>query len=355
MTPRVDPTLRLRPSGRFALFDRTFMERYFRLRIARWFPEHRLQGFRILGVRSPLIFKQRAAYALTLLDPRGKKSQTTVRATVPSNDRTFEITIANRALKAVWQQASRGVALPTARPLAVDARLRAFFYEDVPGTPLESVLVERQPGTQAAVAASARWLARLHEHRLTGGRFRSENDEHRERVYFAFNYGRYYPPCHDPAIAMLETFFRVRRALRKPIRRATTLCHGDYNPGNVIISGTRVAGVIDFGNAIQYDPMSDFANAVLQFAILGWRTDIALRNWKEAQQSFFSAYRRERSPALSADRFYLFSLWWAMQTLSYILSIGLMKNKTPVIRALLRYGKSAEQLLSQKASRVRIP
>jgi aminoglycoside phosphotransferase (APT) family kinase protein len=69
-----------------------------------------------------------------------------------------------------------------------------------------------------------------------------------------------------------------------PDERDAAVCHGDFHPGNVLIDGDRVSGVIDWSNVAIADPLYDHtrtlllwrrprldAPAILRFALGGYR------------------------------------------------------------------------------------
>jgi len=51
--------------------------------------------------------------------------------------------------------------------------------------------------------------------------------------------------------------------------------HGDWHPGNMLFSKRRVAAVLDFDSIKIAPPLTDLANAMLQFSIVGGRPNLA--------------------------------------------------------------------------------
>ena len=51
--------------------------------------------------------------------------------------------------------------------------------------------------------------------------------------------------------------------------------HGDWHPGNLLFSGQRVVGVVDFDSIRIAPPVTDLANGMLQFSIVGDHPDPA--------------------------------------------------------------------------------
>jgi len=70
--------------------------------------------------------------------------------------------------------------------------------------------------------------------------------------------------------------------------------HGDWHPGNLLFSGQRVVGVVDFDSIRIAPPVTDLANGMLQFSILGDCPDPA--QWPDAfdeprLSQFLTGYR----------------------------------------------------------------
>ncbi len=68
--------------------------------------------------------------------------------------------------------------------------------------------------------------------------------------------------------------------------------HGDLHPGNLVVDGTRLAAVIDFGDITAGDPATDLAAAWLVFDAVGRRefiaavesrTDVAPETWQRGR------------------------------------------------------------------------
>jgi len=71
--------------------------------------------------------------------------------------------------------------------------------------------------------------------------------------------------------------------------------HGDWHPGNMLFSGRKVAAVLDFDSVKIASPVTDLANGMLQFSIVGGRPNPA--DWpdyfdKDKLLQFLSGYRR---------------------------------------------------------------
>ncbi len=53
------------------------------------------------------------------------------------------------------------------------------------------------------------------------------------------------------------------------------IIHGDWHPGNMLFSRRKVTAVLDFDSVRIAPPMTDLANAMLQFSIVGGRPNPA--------------------------------------------------------------------------------
>ncbi len=90
--------------------------------------------------------------------------------------------------------------------------------------------------------------------------------------------------------SMLYATAAMMQAARRDVRRfwsdfPTTVIHGDWHPGNVLMGTDRVAGVIDFESACMEQRISDLANGLLQFTcarevgtpVAAWPTAVELK------------------------------------------------------------------------------
>lgn len=331
-------SLRL-PNRRLAVLDRAYMARYFSRTVPRWYPGTRLQRLTIID-HSAYLYKKSVEFVLRVVEGgTGRTDERRLRANIPSLDTTFEAENAFRAMTALAQHRT-GKTLAMSRPLVFDRKLRMLLYEAVPGTPLMRLL-RHSPMPRAPLRAAAQWLARLHGARIPFGRRRAVRHEHAEAGYFAMNYRRFYPKGLAAAESLLAAFFSFRQPLAGSIRNAATLIHGDFNANNIIVQPGGDVAVIDFGNAWSYDPMSDLANAVVQF---GYAGHVSHSTQRRVQRAFFRAYAA--AAPLSQEerrRYHLFLLWWALQTLAFTATLPLTnaRNFRPVVQRTLLTARTA--------------
>lgn len=345
---KTPPLSRMMSNGQLALLDPGFLQRYFSLRIPRWYPGEKLLRIAVTD-QSHALYKKSILYTLTLRAPRGKKERSiALRGNVPSLDTTREALNAYTALMALWEHAP---ALRTSitRPIAYDPSLRVLLYESAPGKPLMSLLRHRKAQRMAWLARAADWLALLHRYTIPAGQIRTLRDERREAGYFLMNYRGFFPACVPRAEQYISAFFKFRAKLSRRARRAT-LIHGDYNPNNIIVDTNPARlSVIDFGNARQYEPMSDLANSLIQLGYVNIRP--ASHTWR-LQKSFLSSYERRR-PLTRVDRAWLalFRMWWSMQTLSFTMTLPMTTraNIQPVIARTFREAEQSIRFLTDNS------
>lgn len=342
------PLSRMMSNGQLALLDPVFLQRYFSLRIPRWYPGEQLLRIAVKD-QSHALYKKSILYTLTLLATRGKKERNIdIRGNVPSLDTTREALNAYTALTALWKYAP-ALRASTTRPIAYDPLLRVLLYESAPGKPLMSLLRHRQPRRMVWLARAAGWLAILHRYTVAAGQIRTLHNERREAGYFLMNYRGFFPACVPRAEQYINAFFEFRAKLSQRARRAT-LIHGDYNPNNIIVdAGSARLSVIDFGNARQYEPMSDLANSLIQLGYVNIRP--ASHTW-ELQRSFLSSYERRR-PLTRVDQAWLalFRIWWSLQTLSFTMTLPMTTraNIQPVIARTFREAEQSIRFLTNRS------
>lgn len=315
------------------------MQRYFTKALPRQYPGWNIVDVHIRSLGSTP-FKMSLRYDL-VLRKSGAERIIVLMGNVPSLDTTKEIGVAYQALSALWRRSSPAVTIP--HPLIRDNRLRALFYEAVPGRPLTSLILRQRPQTTLATERAGQWLAALHHLRLPVGRKRTLPREQQEALYFTMNYEKYYPPCVERAKALLHQYFVRRKKLSPFIERSAVLIHGDFNPNNVIVDEDRgKVSAIDFGNAWRFDPLFDFANAVVQFELLNWQFGVSWPRLRRLLGRFTASYTAGRKLAGIREKcFSLFLAWWSLQTLSYNLSIHEVTGKRPMIFRSLRRAEDA--------------
>ncbi|MBI4415068.1 MAG: aminoglycoside phosphotransferase family protein, partial [Candidatus Kerfeldbacteria bacterium] len=317
-------------NGRLAALSRPFMFRYFARKLRRWYPGASLVELTIKDT-STTAFKKSIAYTLTLLHTNGRRDAHVLRGNIPSADTTIEARVASAAMKSIWSSQDPAICFSVPRPFGFDEQLRMLMYESSPGAPLARRIARRLPTARNEIGKAAAWLAHLHKKKIQSGRPRSLRRERKEAWYFGMNYRRYYPACDAETRRLFSIFFKKRASLDGEIRKSSFLIHGDYNPTNVLVDRReKKIRIIDFGNAWRYDPMSDYANALVQIEITGWQYGLQRRYVDSLVRTFSRSY--EKGNALRGsmiNRKRLFLAWWSLQTLSYVLSLDFVTNKTP--------------------------
>lgn len=329
-------------NGRLAALSRLFMSKYFARNLRRWYPGTSLVGLTIQDT-STTAFKKSIAYTLTLLHSNGRSDTHILRGNIPSIDTTIEARAASAAMKSIWNSGNAAIRFSVPRPFGFDEQLRMLFYESSPGAPLAGRIARRLLTVRSETEKAAEWLACLHRSGIRSGRQRSLHRERKEAWYFGMNYRRYYPACDAATRKFFFLFFKKREQLDTAIQRASVLIHGDYNPNNILVDRReKRIRVIDFGNAWRYDPMSDYANALIQIEITGWQHRLR-KDYTEALVRTFSRSYEKSNPLRGsmASRKRLFLAWWSLQTLSYVLSLDFVTKKTPMIRRSLERASHA--------------
>lgn len=343
---RARPLSLVLSNNTLALLDQSYMRRYFAARLKRWFGVRSMGPVEIHEHHSPVEFKKSIRYTLHLQESADTERIVLMRANVPSLDTTHEARDAFRAMRAIETYDPKGTTLPISKPLGFDAKLRALFYEEVQGIPLETAMLAKSRHATLLVGQAASWLKRLHAARLSVGPLRTIAMDRRDAYFFSLNFGRFYPQCQPITQPLLARILEVRAKLNPIITKSSVLLHGDYNPGNVIVGTNAVSGVIDFGNTRRFDPLADAANGIVQIALLGWRKDITPKASATYQRAFLRGYFAKGAPSKQEGvRFAMFEAWWSLQSLSYILNLDFLTNKTPLIKGLLANAVRAGKVL----------
>jgi thiamine kinase-like enzyme len=248
------------------VLEHAWVKRFFQNRAKKYFP-----GAKLLDVEIELVrnfrgkFRNLAIkYLLTVILGGGKKTKL-IRAridTLHNNpDRQYQF------LKYLY---SRGFKNTIARPLEYMPSLNMLLYEDLPGTPFQSLLEEHK-NLQSLLQLTpqiASWLKRFHRLKITSPKQFISRDikiEKEDRRHWLFLMRKCAPEFYRPTKEILDDCWKIRKksdAFIKP--KDFSLVHGDFHWGNIISKANRKIGVLDFSDSLLADPLEDVARFVTQ-------------------------------------------------------------------------------------------
>ena len=114
----------------------------------------------------------------------------------------------------------------------------------------------------------------------------------------------------------------LRRCLPKIRLKPSALLHGDFWPGNLLWSGDRLTGIIDWEDAMLGDPLSDLGKS---------RLEILWALGAEAMNGYTARYLAH-NPALDASALPFWDLWGAHRLSHYAAFAG-DPRRVPAMRA----------------------
>jgi Ser/Thr protein kinase RdoA (MazF antagonist) len=135
---------------------------------------------------------------------------------------------------------------------------------------------------QQVAAAAAEVLARIHRGLAgwTGP----------ERLAGTTSHSR---PVHEPPPILVDPDLDAWERLAADGATSKTPIHGDFYPGNLIVDGNRIAGVVDWLEADIEDPVQEVAWAAWEFCHNDAGDDLV----EESAQAFLRAYSEGGGPA----------------------------------------------------------
>lgn len=91
----------------------------------------------------------------------------------------------------------------------------------------------------------------------------------------------------EPAFERYEHVGEWLKANRPEDRESPVVCHGDFHPGNIMVDGSRVTGIIDWPGAVFADPEYDVATALALIVVVAGSL---FPEWKPVLSSFGRTY-----------------------------------------------------------------
>jgi len=179
------------------------------------------------------------------------------------------------AKEALFQNAVAAVGHPVPRVLVVGGRRtiggRAFnVMERVPGHPLMQDMgsdLSRAPRVAELLAQTHTDLHALPSGGVANAVRNADIPLSAVTLEGGFRSIRRY--VTDAALAHLEPGVEWLIENRPVERDVLSVCHGDFHPGNVMVDGERVTGVLDWSGAQLGDPERDVAVTLVLTAVMG--------------------------------------------------------------------------------------
>lgn len=216
--------------------------------------------------------------ALEIRTADGTRRRLVVRQHGP-RDRTRDPDIARHEFQLL--QALHDSGIPVPEPVFVD---RSGAILGTPGIVVEFIEGEIRtasdnPPTDNEISEMAFWLARIHEADL-------ERNDLSFLVPIAYNSADRLDQRPDDSTLVRNICQRLRKIGPIPALNQPTLLHGDYWRGNLIWKESRIAGIIDWEDAMIADPAIELARTRLELAWT-WESSFA--------QAFTRQYLQQRS------------------------------------------------------------
>ncbi len=323
----------------------TYLSRFFRAKARRFrLPKLPLESIRILEIGRER-FKRALKYTLRFRQQGSAPIERTIRGNVPSRHRLEELRVADATLRLLHHHRFDHGSIQVPRPLGYDRSLRLFLYESSPGRSLSSVLPAVSRTRQLLyIKESAKALSRLHRLRLRGPIHWTKRRIQDDLGYFRQDFLRTKLPWIRSKLPLLDALeSRMVQAWDKR-RKAFRLVHGDFTPYNILIRSGGLT-IIDFGNALQADPLLDLASFVSQLELIGDRGKLPVIRTQELNTVFITAYDRgfwEPRNTLEQKSYQSYRAWWLIQAAAYLVSTQPIQKNTALLRSIFQ---KAQQLL----------
>ncbi|MFA6272501.1 MAG: phosphotransferase [Patescibacteria group bacterium] len=312
------------------------MEKFFKETIIpKFYRGAKLVGFELKD-QSPYKFKKSVRYTLKLEYPNGRMEKRIIRANVPSAHQAWEIKNSDQAMQAIYSRGFDSGKYQITRPLGNYPKWRMLVYEEYPGKIFTDLILDGKPGLEKQALLASNWVAKFHNLKIKAGRTKTLKRVQEEVGYFVTDYKKFSPELEAEGKLILETFLKRYKKYYRPDRHC--LIHGDLNSNNIVFNGDNV-GVIDFGNAWEFDPFCDIANYFVQMELLGWQKRASLKTIHKLHDIFLKNYLKKTNQNTKAakEQIDLWKVWWVMQITAFCVSIlvDTKKNRAAVQRTII--------------------
>lgn len=326
---------------KMAVLDKKYMEKFFEKKLPIYLPDFKKLISLGIDDRSSVSFKKVIKYSIRYLNKSGNIIKRSIRGNIPSIDTTYEAVNANQILMTLEKSGFNKGKLQTNKPFDYFPKLRMILYQSYPGTILTEFIRKKVPDVNDYIINSAKWLLKFHSYKFLIGRPRTYKREKDEAKYFIMNFKKYYPEIVEKSKYILKKVLEIKKSIYSEVKKNAILIHGDYNPNNILVNdfNKNKLGVIDFGNAWRFDPLSDVANFLIQMELLFWQGIAMDKKFLEKlKRNFLAEYlnglKGDRKKILY--RITLYQVWWAIQITSYNVVIWpTYQSKKRIVRGLI--------------------
>lgn len=307
-------------NGNFAVLDQKYMEDFFQKELPKYFPDFKKLVSLKIKDNSSAEFKKAIEYSLIYKKNNGQVSPIIIRGNIPSLDTTYEAEIANDILQALSKKGFSEGKFQTNKPLDYYPELRILLYQDFPGETLTDFITNKKNDIEMIVAKSAEWLLKFHQLKLKIGKVKTFEREAQEAEWFQMNYHLLNNGLASSCESIMAKILKLKKSFANVVEKEAVTIHGDYHPDNILIDGDKI-GVIDFGGAWQFDPLSDIGKFLVQLEICFIDNIITDKNLlQKLQDVFIKKYFQSNMIDETYNKIILYETWWVMQILSYRLA-----------------------------------
>lgn len=290
-------------------------------------------------------FKHALRYRIVLTAPQGRRITVVIRGNIPSEDTKKEALVADRVQRTL---ARRGFAYGVLRvpiTFGLMPSLGLHLYEEFPGVTLEKLIISRDPKSRRLAKQAGIWLAALHKKKLRIGPLRTAAQIERDAGFFRDDAVRYAPELSERMTRVVGYAAQAQAHLASTYRHTFCITHGDMHLGNIVAGTDGSVGFIDFGNSVQYDPLSDVGNLLAQLDSASWGDPRRMRSAQTLSRMVLAAYHAHAGflGTRTSMRIDLHRAWWLLQILAYKLSTDLPFGR----RIADNVFKNAERLLAR--------
>ncbi|PLX22077.1 hypothetical protein C0584_00945 [Candidatus Parcubacteria bacterium] len=313
------------------LFDKKFVEPFFKEKIAPFYPEFStIKKIKIIAHKKGVWGKKHYHVVLEYKTSFVKKEDgktKTISIFCAAHDSEPRKNV-HTVLKYLWKNSFSEGELLVPKPLFYSAKFRGTFYQGLEGSHLYSYIRKKDKKmVEEIIPQAAAWFAKLHSLPIKKAKnFNQENSRIKTVVPGVKNtyeiikdrYPKYlyiYKKAYGHFIKKEESFLKRKNC-------DISLVHGDAHPENVIKISKKKIGVIDFADLCLSDPARDLGTFLQQLDYMAMRKIADRKYVNKIKKLFLDSYFKNANIEYTEglqERIQMYYNWTLLRTATYFL------------------------------------
>ncbi len=202
--------------------------------------------------------------------------------------------------------------LKICQPIAYLQESNLMLTSKAEGVELDKILLAGSGRLDPYIERAARWLAKLHETRITHTRNYTVEMEEEKLNMWLRHLSSLHPPAAETLSNLADQLLKAERAVDS---QSYSPIHGDFHPKNIFIYGEDLTA-IDFEQSVTFDPAKDLGYFAAQLDMKSVKYHLA-QDPRRLRQLFLDEYKGRPSDGIS-ERVSVYEAMTYLQHLHFI-------------------------------------